>query len=313
MLSQAKRGSALITALFIMTLVAITATAISTRLQLDIYRVRLTQNSDRLYLASQAVTFWAMDRLADPKQDLINLDQNAKILDFPKKLKSIYPQVITQGSLYDLQAKFNLNNLSDRAFFPAFLGLLEQVLPHIDPQERKSILDATINWINGATGKNDAHDEWLDRYLKQRPIYLPGYQFMQHVSEFRTVLGINAQRYAVLLPYLTALPEATGINLNTAPLALLRSLGDGVSKHDAEEIIKLRNKKEIKNLSELGPLIEKLNIPKNEITLESNYFLATAITSIDDMTLVHYAVLKRSKNKQGKLSISIMSEGINTN
>ena len=60
-----KRGSALLSALFIMTLVAICATAMSMRLQLDIYRTRLTLDSDKLYLASQAVTFWAMDILSE--------------------------------------------------------------------------------------------------------------------------------------------------------------------------------------------------------------------------------------------------------
>ena len=59
------RGSALISALFIMTLVAIAATAMSTRLQLDIYRTRLTISSDKLFLASQAVTFWAMHTLSN--------------------------------------------------------------------------------------------------------------------------------------------------------------------------------------------------------------------------------------------------------
>jgi general secretion pathway protein K len=48
-------GGALLTALFIMTLVAIVATAMSTRLQLDIYRTRLIVTYDKLYLASQAI------------------------------------------------------------------------------------------------------------------------------------------------------------------------------------------------------------------------------------------------------------------
>ena len=54
------RGSALLTALFIMTLVAIVATAMSTKLQVDIYRTRLTLTHDKLYLASQGVAVWAL-------------------------------------------------------------------------------------------------------------------------------------------------------------------------------------------------------------------------------------------------------------
>lgn len=61
------KGSALLTALFIMTLVAIVATAMSTKVQLDIYRTRLILTHDKLYFASQAVTFWSMGQLADKK------------------------------------------------------------------------------------------------------------------------------------------------------------------------------------------------------------------------------------------------------
>ncbi|MFZ4077782.1 MAG: type II secretion system minor pseudopilin GspK, partial [Legionellaceae bacterium] len=56
---RSSKGSALISALFLMTLVAIGATAMSSRLQLDIYRTRLILTSDALSLASEAVTFWA--------------------------------------------------------------------------------------------------------------------------------------------------------------------------------------------------------------------------------------------------------------
>lgn len=309
---KTNKGSALITALFIMTLVAIVATAMSTRLQLDIYRTRLTQNSDRLYLASQAVTFWAMDRLMDENQPLISLDQSGKILNFPEKLQNVYPGAITTGSLYDLQAKFNLNDVTDKTYLPVFYGLLTQALPNLDPQEHKLILDATVNWIVGSTAASTGHDEWFDRYSKQKPVYFPGYQLMQSVSEFRTVLGVNAALYQALLPSITVLPEVTPININTAPLALLMSLGDGLSKHDANELIKIRNKKEITNMADFDPIIDKFNIPKAEITLSSNYFLSIATTTIDGITLLNYTVIKRSKDQNGKVSISILNEGLNT-
>ena len=63
MTGRSINGSALLSALFIMTLIAIAATAMSTRLQLDIYQTRMTINSDKLYLASDVVKFWAMEQL----------------------------------------------------------------------------------------------------------------------------------------------------------------------------------------------------------------------------------------------------------
>ena len=72
-------GSALISALFIMTLVAIAATAMSTRLRLDIYRTSTHINSDKLYLASQAVTWWAMDKLSAQNNSSNTLNTKEKI------------------------------------------------------------------------------------------------------------------------------------------------------------------------------------------------------------------------------------------
>lgn len=306
------RGSAIITALFIMTLVAIIATGLSTRLQLDIYRTRLIQNSDRLYLASQAVAFWAMDRLTDPRQSLKGIDSSGKVLNLPNNLKNIYPGVLLKGSLYDLQAKFNLNNLTDKTYLPVFFGILEHIKPKLNAEERKFILDATQNWIKGPTTSQTAHDEWLDRYIKQTPAYFPSYQPMQSISEFRTVFSVTADLYKTLLPNITTLPETTPININTAPVSVLMSLGNGLSKHDANELIKIRDKKPIKELSAVTQILEKYHIPETEITLESDYFLSVATAIMDGVTFTNYTVINRRKDKQGKILVSILSEAFNS-
>jgi general secretion pathway protein K len=300
-------GSALLTALFIITIVAIVTTAMTTRLSIDIQRTTMIDTTDRLQLASQAVTFWAMDRLGDPKQTFKNLDATGKVLEFPNKLSGMYPGAITHGALYDLQSRFNLNNVADKTFLPMYLGVLEQVLPNSDSQVRAKLIDATVNWIQGHSKTHVGHDEWLDQYLKQKPVYFPSYQYMQHASELRLVLGVTAEIYRTLTPYITALPEITPINLNTAPLPLLRALGDGISEHDAEEILKLRSKKTITNLAELGPLSEKLHIPAQQITLVSQYFLVVVENTLGDHHLTYATLLKRTVNKQGQIHVSILN------
>jgi len=309
---QSKRGSALITALFIMTMVAIIATAMSSRLQLDIHRTHLIQRSDRMYLASQAVTFWAIDRLSQPKLSFVAHDPSGQVLVFPKTLQTIYPNMRIEGELIDLQSKFNLNNVSERAYLPIFYGLLERLFPHLYSQERKSILDATTNWVNGKVDDSLTHNEWFERYSKQNPVYFPGYQFMQHVSEFRTVFGIDAKRYTTLLPFITALPEPTLININTAPKAILMSLGDGLSSLDADAIIKIRQNDAIDEFGRIHFFMTKYNIPQQTITLSSHYFLSIARVYIDDIVFTNYTVIKRYEGRRGKLVLSVLSESFNT-
>lgn len=306
-----EKGSALISALFIMTLIAIAATAMSTRLQVDIYRTRLTISSDKLYLASQAITFWAMDRLTDPKQRLTAHDTNGKLLDYPKQLQRIYPDVNIEGHLYDLQARFNLNNLQDKTFQLFFYGLLDHALKKTDASARRFIVDATSNWINSYQPER-GRDTLSYRYTKQKPPYLPGYQPMQNVSEFRMVIGINAELFQAISPYITALPEVTPININTAPKPLLMALGNGLNPSQVSELMDARGKKGFTNLAEVSPLLQKLNIPNDQVTTDSNYFLSVAITSTQDLTMTVYSILKRGKEKKGTMVASIISESLNT-
>lgn len=297
-------GSALISALFIMTLIAIIATSLISKVQLSIYRTSLIIKHDQLTLAADAALFWAVDRLLDSKQEYKAIDNNGKIIDYPKKLETIYPQVKIRSALYDLQAKFNLNNLQDTNYRPTFYGILEQVLPALDANAKKKIVDATTNFISYTYQTENGLDSWFNLYLKSNPAYYPSHQPMQNSSEFRLVFGVTAKIYQAMLPYITALPEVTPINLLTAPRELLKCLGHGLNEVQVNEIIKLRKQKKPAELFAILPqLAEKYAINATQITLESMYFIVITTTSIDDMTFTSYTVLKRMKDNHGKVSI----------
>ena len=299
-----QRASALISALFIMTLVAIAATAMSTRLQLDIYRTRTSLNSDKLYLASQAVTWWAMEQLS--AKNVIRITS-----EFPTPLQHLYPNVMTGGHLYDLQAKFNINNILDRKFQLFFYNLLESTPENPPTSQQKLIFDATNHWINTYL-PDRGHDTFLASYLKQKPPYYPGYQPMHAISEFGLVHGVTASLYQALLPNMTALPETTPININTASKSVLKALGNGLNESQVNQLLDARGKKGFTDLNKITPLLTTLNIPTQQITIESAYFLSVATTSIDDTQLTVYTLLKRSKNRRGKISVSIVNEQLNT-
>ena len=133
--TRTHQGSALITALFIITLIAITATAISVRIRNTIEATHLIETTDRLYLASQAVSIWAMDRITDPKQELGKANKTTgAILSFPPNLQHIYPNVTISGQLFDLQGRLNLNNMTNTQYqtvFYSLLGKLQANVVHI--------------------------------------------------------------------------------------------------------------------------------------------------------------------------------------
>ncbi|MBA2711126.1 MAG: type II secretion system minor pseudopilin GspK [Tatlockia sp.] len=304
------KGSALISALFIMTLVAIAATAMSSRLQLDIYRTRLSIASDKLYLASQVIQFWGLSELANPNQPFARADKMAKVLDFPAKLQNIYPDIKIKGALFDLQARFNLNNVYDKNFINSFQEFLKNAAKKLDQPQRVSLSMSLHNWLSPYQPGQDEITH-LAYYLKQKPPYYPAQQLMQNHSEFRLLMGVNGNLYQSLKPLIIALPEQTAININTASKPVLMSLGLGLKEEQVKEIIEARGKKGISDLAKLSQLLQKFNIRAEQLTIESQYFLAVANLNSEDLSLTSYTILKRKKDKEGKVKVSIINQSIN--
>ncbi|MBI2785154.1 MAG: type II secretion system minor pseudopilin GspK [Legionella longbeachae] len=242
-----RNGSALLTALFIMTLVAIVATAMSTKVQLDIYRTKLILTHDKLYLASQAVTFWAMSQLSDKKNKLIKTNKQGMVSQYPRNMERVANTVILSGALYDLQARFNLNNLSNKKAMIGFVNLIGSINPNVVESEKMKLASALNNWISNydlALGK----DNYLSYYLSLKPPYHPSHQMMTSASELRLVKDISSSLYLELEPYITALPETSAININTAPIQVLKSLSNIKNEGQFNELISARKENGIKNL-----------------------------------------------------------------
>lgn len=304
-------GSALLTALFIMTLVAIVATAMSTRLQLDIYRTRLILTHDKLYLASQAVTFWSINELNNPKNKFSTLNEQGMVAAYPPNMATIYDQVNLSGGIYDLQARFNLNNLVEKKYTLPFINLISTVYPNADNREKMNIVTALKNWLmtyDLSRGK----DSDTAYYQSQNPAYNPAHQLMISDSEFRLVKDVTAGIFLALKPYITALPETTAININTAPKKILMSIGNGLTDSQAGDLISARGESGVEDLKKINELIAKIDLPKDQITLESNYFLSVAVAKSDEFNLVIYTIIHRKKDKEGKISVNIIKESINT-
>lgn len=305
------RGSALLTALFIMTLVAIVATAMSLRLQQDIYRTQLMLTHDKLYLASQAVQFWAQQTLTNKKILLTQANQQGVVLDYPTKLSNLYPGCTIRGELYDLQARYNINNISDKNKIMSFVNLMEHAYPGAQDNEKVPLIRATIDWIS-PYDLNKGKDHYASYYSAQKPPYQASHQLMASPSELRLIKEVSAPANQAIQPLITALPETTAININTASKQVLMSLGDGLNDKQAKELIDARGEKGISNLSEINPLLQKLNIPSVQVTVSSQYFLSKAYVSSKDMDLIFYVILKRAINKEGQVHVSVLRESIET-
>ncbi|MGL5743494.1 MAG: type II secretion system minor pseudopilin GspK [Legionella sp.] len=310
-MQQAKTiGSALLTALFIMTLVAIVATAMSTKVQLDIYRTKLIIVHDKLYLASQEVTFWAFGELNNGKNKFLKANVEGMISHYPLNIEHIDNAVKLTGALYDLQARYNLNNLTNKKLMMGFMNLISTVIPQTPESDKTKLTLAVNDWLSPydlARGK----ENYLSYYMSQKQPYYPSHQLMSSASELRLVKGVSAPIYLALSPFITALPESTPININTAPIQVLKSLSSSKNEARFNELLDARKEKGIKEIGKISELLKKLDIPTDQITLESNYFLNVAYATNDNLNLTVYTLLKRTRDKSGKLSVSIVRQSFN--
>ncbi|HHF7374639.1 type II secretion system minor pseudopilin GspK [Legionella bozemanae] len=304
------KGSALLTALFIMTLVAIVATAMSTKVQLDIYRTKLILTHDKIYLASQAVTFWALSELNNTKNKFAKADTQGIVSMFPHDMENIYSTVTLRGALYDLQAQYNVNNLENKKAMLGFINLMGVALPQVPEAERVKLTLAINDWLSPydlARGK----DNYLSYYMSQKPPYYPSHQLMSSKSELRLVKDVTASLYLALEPLITTLPESTPININTAPIKVLKSLSSSMKEAQLNELIKERKENGIKDLNKVSEILKKLNIANDQITIESTYFLSVAYVTSENLNLIVYTVFKRSRDKNQKISVNLIRQSFN--
>ena len=140
-----------------------------------------------------------------------------------------------QGSLEDMQGRFNLNNL---AHVILVNGKVEQ-----DPQPLEQFQRLLVavglepkwagiarDWIDAddQPGSPDGAEDAV--YTAQSPPYRTGNWPMTSPSELMNLPGFGADRYRKIAPYVTALPLATAtINICTAPAPVLESLADNLS------------------------------------------------------------------------------------
>jgi general secretion pathway protein K len=233
-----QRGVALVTALLVVSLATIAAVAMATRLQVDVRRTGNLLHGEQAYAYALAAESWAEVILQRDADD-------SKIDTLGEDWATALPPIAVEGGfvsgrIEDLQGRFNVNNLvgadgkpsvPDLEYFKRLLGLLE-----VEP----GLAIALLDWIDAdinATLPDGAED---DIYLLENPPYRAANRPLVSTSELRLVKGYSPEVIALLEPYITALPEPTALNVNTASPVVLQALHAQLDAIDAEQIIEAR-------------------------------------------------------------------------
>ncbi len=315
-----QQGVALITALLIAALVTVAAVAMASHQQLDMRRTGNMLEADQAYMYALAAETWVIQML---KEDQQKTQIDTLIEDWAMKLPPIPVEggAIT-GSVEDLQGRFNLNNLvdtsagensesngkPDQAQIKAFRSLLTQVsLVKEKVQLSPFVANRVADWIDpDLNALADGAEDLL--YLGLDVPYRTANRRMVSPSELASVAGLTLRDVSALLPLVTALPESTAINVNTAPEMVLLSLHEDITPRIAAELAAMRVNTAFETADEFVKKLKDdydVTLDKKLISVSSRYFLVTSDATIGRTTVRMYSVLERKDN-----GVNVVSRGI---
>ena len=309
-------GVALITALLITALVTVAAVAMATRQQLDIRRTGNLMAVDQAWQYALGVEAWARQILAadDASRDTLDYLKDpwaAPVPSLPVEGGSV------QGSVEDLQGRFNLNNLlkGNGQPDPVQERILQNLLGRVALTDAKLnlgpyLVDALVDWQDTRPDvyRSGAED---GEYLSLTPPYRAANRPMVSPSEMLTVAGFSARAVAKLTPLVATLPATSGplkLNINTAPEMVLMSLDAKLTPSMAQQITAYRKKTPFDSAADFVQYLKRefdVTVDPNLVDVKSEYFLVNALASIGRGNVQLYSLLKRSNNKVTTLQRSI--------
>lgn len=291
---RSQRGIAAITAILIVAIGTMIAVNLVWQGRLDQRRAEAALAADQGLLYVQGAEAWAADILQQdlvdsPDADHLGEEWALELPPLPVDGGAI------QGRLEDLQGRFNLNNLiaRDGKENPLALKEFERLLALVDVDP--AFAGAVVDWLDADTDLRFPTGGEDVAYVSSDPPYRTANSMITSTSELLAISGMDRESYARLAPYVTALPQGTKLNVNTASDVLLASLSDNIDIGTATSLVEQRAGAEFLDIDDtFAGLVE----PDVLETIDgvSEHFLLTATVTLGTNQLTMRSVLQRDRS-----------------
>ena len=291
---ERQRGVAILTAMLVVTLGTIIAVNMMWNASLAQRRAEAGLAADQGLAYLQGAEAWAGDILRQDKVEFPQSDHLGEIWAMELPPLPVDGGAIS-GRLEDLQGRFNLNNLvtTQGSVDPVSLAQFERLLATLglDPAGAGAVVD----WLDADGDTHFPSGAEDDAYAGANPPYRTPNWPITSTSELNAIAGIEAEGYRTLLPYVTALPSGTPLNVNTAPAPILASLSDNIDLAQAASLVEQRGSAEFVDMeATFGDLLD--SDVRGRIDGVSNYFLLTATVALGTHQFTLYSVLQRHQS-----------------
>jgi general secretion pathway protein K len=290
------RGVALITAVLIAALAGSVASRLAWDNALEIRRTTVTLYRDQAIEIAFGAESWLEQILA---QDFEDSDADHLGEVWAADLPGLPIEGVENGEVFgkveDLQGRFNINNLigPDGKVDQAALQQFQRLLVALGLDLRFAAIAA--DWLDSDQNPSFPDGAEDSIYTGFVPPYRTADQILSSASELAALQGMDKKSLDALLPYVTALPKHTKINVNTASGPVLQSLDQNLTADDVEQLMSERAESgfaDFKNT--FSPLVAKDVL--DELDVSTQFFQLKLVVRIDNVRITYYSLLERSPN-----------------
>ena len=291
---------AIITAVLVVALVASAASFMAWQQQLWVRQVENLNQQAQSRVVVMAALQWARSVLAQDARDntVDHLDEGWASTLAPLPVEG--GELV--GGVSDQQGLFNLNSLvragktsaADLAVFRKLLELLQ-----LPPDLASAVADWTdpdfeVTYPGGA--------EDMD-YLALEPPYRAANRALTTVDGLARLKGFDAETIERLRPFVTALPQPTTINLNTAPAEVLAASIADLSLQQAQALVNARKGQHFTEVADFRARLPESVKQVNDAVLgvASRYFLVSGHARFGRAKVGYAALLERDATGWPKL------------
>lgn len=205
------------------------------------------------------------------------------------------PEAFLSGRVDDAASRYNLRNLvnSDGDLVPEELVVLQRLCENAG--QSAALADGLAQAVRQATlatlALQSEDSQFLAKLggeegLRKAPI-------MPQSADQLLWLGLDAGTLERLRPYLTILPEATQVNVNTAPKEVIAAVIDGLDLARAARIVQTRQRNPLKTTDELRAVLGAGNWNFSRIAVKSDYFEIRGRLRLDDNVIEQRHLVNR--------------------
>lgn len=298
-LRRPPRGAALLTAMIIVTVIA-TLSAGMVWQQWQAVQVEAAERAQaqsqwvlngaldwaRLILREDARSSADVDHLGEPWAVPLAESKLSTFLAADRDRTDDAPEAFLSGAIRDLQARYNLRNLvrdgQVQEAEVAALARLCQTLGLADDlamQIAQALQRGTPATSAVVTGNETA---------APAPVLPPGVDDLGW-------LGLDARSVTRLQAYVTLLPVATPVNLNTASREVLAAVLAGVDLASAERLVQARQRNPLRSLAAAQALLDNplVTLDPQRVSVSTRFFEVDGVLRLDDLVVAQRSLLER--------------------